>query len=221
MAKLIKKRSKKAGLPPGTLIHIGEKKTEKAKITIADYDVTHFLEKEVNTIEECFPFHDKNKLTVAWINIDGIHQIEVLEKIGSCFGIHPLIMEDILNTDQRPKMEDFGEYIYIVLKMLYYNDKTSEITTEQISLILGSNFVISFQEKERDVFNPVRERMRTNKGRTRKMGADYLAYSLLDAIVDNYFIILETLGEKIELLEEKLVNYPSHETLRIIYRLKR
>ncbi|UJS16651.1 MAG: magnesium/cobalt transporter CorA [Candidatus Jettenia sp.] len=220
MAKLVKKRSKKAGLPPGALIHIGEQKAEKAKITIVDYDDTHFLEKEVKTIEECFPFNDKNKLTVAWINIDGIHQIEVLEKIGNCFGIHPLIMEDILNTDQRPKMEDFGEYIYIVLKMFYYNNKTNEIIAEQVSLVLGSNFVISFQEKEGYVFNPVRDRIRGNKSRIKKMGADYLAYSLLDAIVDNYFIVLEILAERIELLEEELVDHPAPKILRIIYKLK-
>lgn len=223
MAKFVKKRSKKAGLPPGTLIHIGEKRTEKVKITILDYDEVNFHEKEAKTIEECFPFKDKSRPTVTWINIDGIHQIETLAKLGECFKIHPLIIEDILNTDQRPKMEDFDEYIYIVLKMLYFNGKSSEIITEQVSLILGLNFVISFQEqgKEGNVFNVIREQIKTNKGRIRKMGADYLAYCLVDAIVDNYFIVLETLGEKIESLEEELVNYPTPEILRIIYTLKR
>jgi magnesium transporter len=220
MPKLIKKRSKKAGLEPGSLVHIGEKKTEEVKITIIDYDESHFQEKEAKSIEECFVFKDKP--TVTWINIEGIHQIEILEKLGECYGLHPLIMEDILNTDQRPKMEDFGEYIYIVLKMLEYNDKTSEIVTEQISLILGSNFVISFQEGIKgDVFNPVRERIRSAKGRIRKLGADYLAYSLLDTIVDNYFIILEKLGERIESLEEELVSSPKPETLHTLHNLKR
>lgn len=223
MAKLYKKRSKKAGLPPGTLIHIGEKKTEKVKITIIDYDEMHFQEREAKTIEECFPFKDKSRPTVAWINIDGVHEIETLGRLGECFAIHPLIIEDILNTDQRPKMEDFDEYIYIVLKMLYYNGNINEIITEQVSLILGSNFVISYQEQEKegDVFNVIRERIRTNKGRIRKMGADYLAYCLVDAIVDNYFIVLETLGEKIESLEEELVNYPTPEILRTICTMKR
>ena len=223
MAKFVKKRSKKAGLPPGTLIHIGEKKTEKVKITIIDYDEVHFHEKEAKTIEECFPFKDKSRPTVAWINIDGIHQTETLGRLGECFAIHPLIIEDILNTDQRPKMEDFDEYIYIVLKMLYYNGNINEIITEQVSLILGSNFVISYQEQEKegDVFNVIRERIKTNKGRIRKMGADYLAYCLVDAIVDNYFIVLETLGEKIESLEEELVNYPTPEILRTICTMKR
>jgi magnesium transporter len=219
MQKLIKKRSKKAGLPPGTLVHIGEKKGEIPKITIMDYDEVHFQEKEVKTIEECFLFKDKP--TVTWINIDGLHQVEILEKLGECYGFHPLVLEDILNTDQRPKVEDYSEYIYIVLKMLDQNNKSNEILTEQISLILGPNFVISFQEREGDVFGPIRERIRTGKGRIRKMGADYLAYALLDSIVDNYFVIMEKLGEKIEFLEEEVVKQPIPETLQTIHHLKR
>ena len=219
MPELIKKRSRKAGLPPGTLIHIGEKKTEELKITVIDYEETHFEEREVKRVEECFVFKDKP--TVTWMNVDGLHQVEILEKLGECYGLHPLVLEDILNTDQRPKMEDYGEYIYIVLKALDYNDKSNEIETEQISLILGSNFVFSFQEREGDTFDPIRERIRNGKGRIRSMGADYLAYALLDSIIDNYFIILEKLGEKIELLEEKLVTQPAPETLRTIHHLKR
>ena len=221
MAKLMKKRSKKAGLPPGALIHIGEKKTEKVKITIIEYDEMHFHEQEAKTIEECFLFNDKKRPTVAWINIDGIHQSEILGKLGECFGLHPLIVEDILNTDQRPKIEDFEEYNYIVLKMLHFNGTDGEIVTEQVSLILGSNFVISFQEQEVDIFHVIKDRIRTNKGRIRKMGADYLAYCLLDAIVDNYFIIMETLGEKIESLEDELVSNPTPKILHTIYNLKR
>jgi magnesium transporter len=219
MPKLIKKRSKKAGLPPGTLVHIGEKKSETPKITIMDYDEANFQEKEIKTIEECLLFKDKP--TVTWIDIDGLHQIEILEKIGECYGLHPLVLEDILNTDQRPKMEDYGDYIYIVLKMLDQGNKSNEIVTEQISLILGPNFVFSFQEKEGDVFDPIRERIRNGKGRIRKMGGDYLAYALLDSIVDNYFIILEKLSEKIEYLEEKLITRPTPETLQTIHHLKR
>jgi magnesium transporter len=219
MLKLFKRRSKKAGLPPGTLVHIGEKKIEESKITVLDYDEVHFQEKEIKRIEECFLFKDSP--TVTWINIDGLHQVEILEKLGECYGFHPLVLEDILNTDQRPKMEDYGEYLYIVLRMLNYDDKSSEIETEQISLILGPNFVFSFQEKEGDVFDPIRERIRNSKGRIRKMGADYLSYTLLDSIVDNYFIILEKLGEKIEFLEEELITRPIPETLQTIHHLKR
>jgi len=219
MPKLMKKRSKKAGLPPGTLIHIGERKTEEIKITIMDYDETQFQEKEAKTFEECFPY--KGRPTVTWINVDGIHQVQTLEKLGECFELHPLTLEDILNTDQRPKIEDFGEYMYVVLKMFSYDDKSSEILIEQVSLILGANFVLSFQENVGNVFNPIRERIRSGKGKIRKMGADYLVYALLDAIVDNYFIILEKIGEQIEFLEEKLVINPVPETLNIIHKLKK
>jgi magnesium transporter len=220
MGRLTKKRSRKAGLPPGTLIHIGEKKAEELKITVIDFDEAHYQEKEIKAIEECFLFREMP--TVTWINIEGLHQVEILEKLGECYGFHPLVLEDILNTDQRPKMEDYGDYIYIVLKMLRHNGKSNEIITEQVSIILGSNFVFSFQEGgEGDVFNPVRDRIKTGKSRIRKMGADYLTYALLDAVVDNYFIVMEKLGENIELLEEKLVAHPTPETLRIIHHLKR
>jgi magnesium transporter len=219
MPKLLKKRSKKAGLPPGTLIHIGEKKIEEPKITIFDYDDQHFEEREVKALEECFVFREKP--TITWINVEGVHKVEMIEKLGECYGFHPLVLEDILNTDQRPKMEIYGNYIYIVLKMIYDGDINHLIEMEQVSLILGSNFVISFQEgREGDVFNPVRERIRSGKGLIRKMGSDYLAYSLLDTIVDNYFLILEKLGEKIELLEEELVTHPTNKTLQEIQKIK-
>jgi len=218
-SRLIKKRSEKAGLPPGTLIHIGEVKTEKVRITILDYDEAQLEEKQAKTIEECFPFKDKP--TVTWINIDGLHQVDIIEKLGSHFGLHPLLLEDILNTEQRPKMEDFGDYIFVVLKMLYHVEEKDEIEAEQVSLIFGSNFVISFQEHEVDVFDPVRDRIRKKKGRVRKAGADYLAYALLDAIVDNYFIILENVGEKIEDTEQQLATNPTPETLQLIRELKK
>lgn len=215
----VKKRSAKSGLAPGSLIHIGEKKIEKTKITLIDYDETHFQEKQVKFVEECFPFRDRP--TVTWINIDGIHQIDIIEKIGEYFGVHPLILEDILNTDQRPKMEDSETYIYIVLKMLNYIEKNNEIKSEQVSLITGTNFVISLMESDSDVFNPVRERIRNGKGQIRKMGPDYLAYSLIDAIVDNYFIIMEKLGERIEVLEEDLVTNPRSDTLKSFHKMQK
>jgi magnesium transporter len=219
MPRFVKKRLKKVGLPPGTLVHIGEKKTEKVRITIIDYDETNFEEKQIETVEECFPL--KDKATVTWINIDGIHDIDVIEKIGKHFRLHSLTLEDIVDAGQRPKIEDFDDHIFIALKMLYHNEKEDEIQTEQVSVIVGSNFVISFQEKEGDVFNPVRERIRTGKGRVRKMGADYLAYALIDTIVDNYFIIPEKFGERIESIEEELVTDPTPETLQAIHTLKR
>jgi len=153
--------------------------------------------------------------------VDGIHQVEVLELLGECFGLHPLVLEDILNTDQRPKMEDFSEYIFVVLKTFSYNDQSDEVEPEQISLILGPSLVLSFQERAGDVFDPIRERIRNGKGRIRRMGADYLAYALLDSIVDHYFIVLEQVGEDVEFLEEELVTNPTPETLQTIHNLKR
>jgi magnesium transporter len=173
----------------------------------------------VETIEECFPFRDTP--TVTWINIDGLHEVGIIEKIGKHFSIHPLILEDILHTGQRPKMEDFEDYIFLVVKMFYYDEKDDEIKMEQVSLLLGSNFVISFQEREGDIFDPIRERIRNHKGRIRMMKADYLGYALLDTIVDNYFIILEKIGEDIENIEEELVTRPTPETLQTIHNLKR
>ena len=219
MLNLFRKTARKVGLPPGTLIQIEEKKVEKAKISLIDYDDAQFQEKEETTVEGCFPFKDKPSVT--WINIDGVHQVDIMEKIGAHFGIHPLILEDITHTVQRPKMEDFENYIFVVVKMIYYDEKDNEIKAEQVSIILGPNFVISFQEKEGDVFDHVRERIRRNKGRIRKMKSDYLAYALIDTIVDHYFIVLEKLGEKIEGMEEELVTKPTPETLQTIHTLKR
>jgi len=219
MPRFIKRSSKTIGLPPGSLVHVGEKRTAKVKITVIDYDEKNFEEKEVKKVEECFLF--KEKPTVSWINVDGVHQVDIIEKIGKNFGLHPLILEDIVNTGQRPKMEDFEDYIFIVLKMLYHSEKDDEIKAEQISLILGKNFVLSFQETEGDVFNFIRERIKNNKGRIRKVGADYLIYALLDAIVDNYYIILEKIGEKVEVMEEELVSNPVPETLQAIHNMKR
>jgi magnesium transporter len=213
------KRSRKRGLSPGSLLHVGEKKVEKTRITIIDYDEKTFLEKEVQTPEECFPFKDTS--TVTWINIDGVHDAAVIEKLGGYFNLHPLILEDIMTTSQRPKIEDLGDAIYIVLRMVEYQEKKRQITTEQLSLVLGPNYVLSFQETPGDSFEPVRDRIRKGKGRIRKMGPDYLAYALIDAIVDNYFLVLERLGEKIEGLEESLVMDPKRELLHEIHGLKR
>jgi magnesium transporter len=186
---------------------------------VINYDSTNFQEGPVNTIEEAFSF--KDEASVTWLNIDGVHKPEIIEQVGTHFGLHPLVLEDIANTGQRPKMEDFDDYIYVVLKMLRFDAKENETKAEQVSIILGRDFVISFQEREGDVFDTVRERLRNNKGRIRKMGADYLTYALIDAIVDHYFVILENLGETIEDIEDKLVTNPSRETLRTIHDLKR
>ncbi|AEH61234.1 magnesium and cobalt transport protein CorA [Methanosalsum zhilinae DSM 4017] len=217
MRRFVKKTSYKAGFPPGTLVHIGEKKTETVRISYLDYDYSNIHENVVDSIEECFPLKDTH--TVSWINIDGIHRVDIIEKIGKQFDIHPLVLEDILHTNQRPKIEDFGNYMYIVLKMIYSNEN-NEINSEQISLIMGENFVISFQEIEGDTFEPVRKRIRSEKSRIRKMGPDYLTYALIDSIVDNYFIILEKIEDKLDLIEDEVVSSPTPDVLRNIHSLK-
>ena len=215
----MKKAARKAGMPPGTLLYTGEQTIDKVTIDIIDYEESSVREFESATVDDCFPFRDTP--TVTWMNVTGLHDVELIEKLGERFGLHPLVMEDIVSTGQRPKFEDFGGHAFMVLKTLHKVDAVGEIRTEQISLILGPNFVISFQEILEDPFGHVRERIRSGKGRIRTMGADYLAYALIDAIVDHYFVVLETLGDEIEVLGEEAVNDPSPRTLHTIQTLKR
>ncbi|MCJ7443975.1 MAG: magnesium/cobalt transporter CorA [Methanotrichaceae archaeon] len=188
------------------------------KISVIDYDESHYHEAIVNNIEDCFAF--KAQPTITWIHIIGLRQVDILEKLGTCYGFHPLVLEDIL-SDQRPKVEDYDDYIFVVLKTLYYQESESELEADQISIILGPNYVVSFKEKEGDILRLLRYRLRTGKGRIRKMGADYLAYSMIDAIVDHYFVIAEKLGEMFEDVEDAVVTKPDPETLPTIYNLKR
>ena len=219
MVKLYKKIIKEAGLPPGTLVHVGEEKLSKSRIFVYDYDAANFQEKEIKRIEDCLSFQDKTNVT--WIRIQGLEEIEIFQKMDTHMGIHPLVLEDILNTGQRPKMEDFEDYIFIVLKLLYYNQQASEMTANQASIILGQNYIISFEEKEEAAFNTIRDRIKNDKGRVRKLGADYLAYCLLDSIVDNYFVVLENLGGNIERLEEDLMLDVPKELTKEVHYLKR
>ncbi|NIO29748.1 MAG: magnesium/cobalt transporter CorA [Candidatus Latescibacteria bacterium] len=219
MTRFFRRVQKKLALPPGTVEYAGEKKVEKVTISVINYDEIHFEEKELASAEECFPYKDTKH--VSWINVNGLHETKVLEELGDHFGLHPLILEDIVNTHQRPKMEDHQKYIYIVLKMLHHDVDKNLVTAEQVSIVLGFNYVLSFQERPGDLFEPVRERIRKAKVRIRKMGADYLAYALIDAIVDNYFVILEKFGEQVESLEEGLVDNPAPSQLEQIHQVKR
>jgi len=219
MVDFFKTISTQKGLSPGTVVYVGKEKTAEVRITVIDYDKDEFQKKEGVKAEDCFPFKDKDSIT--WINIDGVHNTGVIEKIGEIFDLHPLIMEDIGNTTQRPKVEDFDNYIFVVLKMLYYDNKAKKIEVEQVSLVLGKNFVISFQERQGDVFDSVRERIEKGKGRIRQMGSDYLLYSLIDAVVDGYFSVLEKMGDKIEELEEEIVEQTDPESLHNIHKTKK
>ena len=218
MTRLIKKHSKSKGLKPGAVVFVGEQRTEKATIDIIDYTDTKLEEKRLEKVEDSFEYKDSS--TVTWININGIHDVSNIEKLGEHFGLHALNQEDIANTGHRPKFEESGEYIFVTMKML--NPKSGNgVESEQVSIVFGKNYVISFQEKEGDVFDAVRERIRKTKPRVRFMGADYLAYALIDAIVDNYFVVLEKIGDTVEELEDELVSNPEHEDLETIYDLKR
>ncbi len=217
MSKFIKKSSITSGLPPGSLIHVGEKKPDKIKITVLDYNENNFEEVVIDNIEDCYTYKDKPSIT--WINIDGISKVDIIEKIANKYTLHPLVSEDILNTSQRPKLEDYEDYIYIVVKMLH--QPKDEIIAEQVSIILGKNYVISFQETSGDVFENIRDRIRKDKGRIRKMGADYLTYTLIDSIVDNYYTILELIGDKIEEIEDKVIHDPTPVILSLIHNMKR
>jgi magnesium transporter len=173
--KLVKKRTRKIGASPGSLIHLGEQKEERARISILEYNSEQVWERQLEAagVEQCCSLRPEAAIT--WINLDGLHQIDCLETLGRCYGLHPLVMEDILNTEHRPKLEEFPQHLFILVKMLQFDEASHEIRTEQLSLILGPGHVISFQERAGDVFDGVRGRIRAGKGRVRKMGADYLA----------------------------------------------
>lgn len=219
MKPLKRRRSEKSGLSPGTLVHVGRKPSAPTRIQVFDYTAQTCNERELTTIEECFPYLASPAIT--WVNIDGIHDTKLIEAIGTTIGLHPLVLEDIVNTEQRPKLEDHEHHLFAVMKMLSYDTQAREVVVEQLSIVLGPTYVITFQEAPGDAFGSVRARIRNEKGRHRKLGADYLFYSLLDAVVDEYFLGLESLGDFIEGLEMELLVNPSRELPQTIYRLKR
>jgi len=190
---------------------------EEIKIFVYDYDATKFDVKELNKVPDCFPFI--NSTTTSWINVEGLRKVDV-EQICNHYGIHYLIIEDILSTGQRPKMDDIDGVLFCLLNMLYFTEKGVEV--EQISIVLGKNYVISFQEdNKKDVFNPLRERLKVGSSKVRQNGADFLFYNLIDMIVDNYFLVMEKLGEKIETLEEDIVKNANNRSLAHINDLRK
>jgi magnesium transporter len=202
MFKELLKIVKAPGLPPGTVIYTGDEPAEPVKITVWDYKPDNILVEENVSLDQLVPF--KNSSTVSWINIDGVHDPEFLTKFGEIFNIHPLVLEDLANLDQRAKLEDYDRYLFAILKMPHY-DGDLGFSPENVGLILGPGLVISFQEKSGDVFDPVRERIRVGKGLIRKAGSDYLAYALIDTLVDHYFVVMDQLGERIEWIEQQLI----------------
>ena len=219
VARLIKNKPKKIGLDPGSLVYVGDKEKQPISITLFDYKAEHFVQKNIDSIEDLLTY--KQSETTSWINIDGVHEVELLEKIGKNFDIHPLTLEDILNTNQRPKLDEYPNYLYIVLRKFFLDEKDKSLKNEQVSLILNKNFVITFLEDAGDVFDPVRERIKKAGTKMREYGTDYLAYALIDSIVDSYFHILEKIGEEIEGLEDAVIVEPNKNDIQIIHLLRR
>ncbi len=219
LRRLFRPKKKPAGLPPGTPVYTGEHPEKKVIITLIDYNENSVNERVI-TPEETISCVKPG--TISWVDVEGLRDVSAIQKISDNIGLHPLVLEDILNVEQRPKMEEFDGYIYIVLKMFHTAKGGYEIVPEQVSIILSRNFVVTFQEGiEGDTFYDLRERIRHNKGVINKTSSDYLVYSIIDSIIDSYFTILETFGDRIEKIEEELVNNPQKRTLTEIYKLKR
>lgn len=219
LTRLFDQEPKQIGLPPGTLVYTGEKEKEPVSITLIEYDQNSYLEKKIDNLNEIL-FSKANE-KVSWITIDGVHDIKLMEKIQSYFNVHPLAMEDIVHTTQRPKAEEYPDQLFIVTRMFIYDEENHELKNEQVSFILGKNYLLTFLEDPGDVFNPVRDRIRKDGTKIRSNGADFLAYALIDAIVDSYFHILEKLGEQIEELEDRLVAQPTREDLQSVHKMRR
>mgnify|MGYP003564631913 CR=1 FL=1 len=216
---LYQKKSKKVGQSPGTLTAYGEKPAESTSITLIDYDHKNYEKKQIETPTELR--HLKESATNSWINVDGINDTELVAEIGKIFDLHPLVLEDIVNPRQRIKIEVYDDYIFIVLKMITYSDESESFEKENVSLILGKQYLISFQEKPGDIFDTVRTRIQTERSRVRSLGCDYLAYRLMDLIVDHYYVVVEKYGEQIERLEIELNENPDSDLLNDIQALKR
>lgn len=214
-----KKHSKKPGQAPGTLLFTGEKRLENVQLNVCDYDIEQFGEYDISFIEESKPYLESPSKT--WVNVLGLHDIEKLKEIWGYFGLHPLIQEDILNTNQRAKIEEYPDQIFFVLRMMSISEETGELIVEQVSIVLYDNSVLSFQEDDFPIFEPVLHRLRNNAPRLRKEGPDYLAYALLDTVVDHYFKVLERLGDEIEFLEEHILTNVDDDIPEKIHALRR
>jgi magnesium transporter len=219
VGRLVRRTNKEPGTAPGTVVHSGPRRVEKVDLHLMRYDLEHIAERELASVAEAFPLEAPPSVT--WLNIDGLHDTTILTEIGQQCRLHPLVLEDIVNIGQRPKLEEYDEYLFAVLRMLSYDEEHNEVGEEQVSLVIGQDYVLSFQEAPGDVFDPVRERARGGKGQMRKRGSDYLAYALIDAIVDEYFAVLEKLGDHIEKLENDVLHAPTNATIHEVHRLKR
>ncbi len=212
-------RSAKSGLGPGSLVHVGEKRNVEVKVRLIDYDQLHFEDKAISNLSDCDLLKDTE--TVSWLDVDGIHDASVIEEIGKKFDIHILVMEDIMNSTSRPKVEFFDDYAFITVKMLEMDPKTKKLEVEQLSLIVGQKYLLMFQEHPGDSFDQIRERIKTAKGKVRTKDAFYLAYLILDIVIDNYISVSETFSQHIENLEKIVLSKPGEFTLHRILHLRK
>ncbi len=217
ISRLIPKHGRPSSIP-GTVKYVGKEREEPVKLHIMDYNEVDFTEKDIANISECLPY--KESSSVTWLNVTGVHDENLIHEIGELFGIHPLVLEDIANTTQRPKLEEHDSYLFAIIKMGSFNKVMNELSLEQVSLLIGKGFVISLQEREGDILESLRDRIRTSKGKIRKLGSDYLMYSIIDTIIDNYFSILENVGEQIEGIEADLMRSSDQQMLTRVYHLK-
>ncbi|MDD4847254.1 MAG: magnesium/cobalt transporter CorA [Bacteroidales bacterium] len=218
MARFITAQKENIGLSPDAMLFQGKKKSDRVRLRQIEYNADFIHEKDITDISE-IDFTD-NSSTTSWLNVDGLHDNQIIQQIAQKFHIESLIISDLLDTYSRPKIHEYDDCIYISLKMLQYNEKQHQLVSENLVLIIKNHWLISFQEREGDVFNPVRERLRNNKKRLRNSGSDYLAVALLDTVIDNYIYIISCLGEKIEALDEKLMQKISKDTLSEIDQYK-
>lgn len=219
VGRLVRRAVKKPGTAPGTLVHTGTKKVERVRIHCIDFAGSRVEESESLDVGSCVGFRDSPG--VSWVNVEGLHDVEVVRTLGDAFGWHPLLLEDIVGVGQRAKVEEHAGYVFVVLPMLSWDPERRQVEEEQVSLFLGDRYVFTFQERAGDVFDPVRERLRQGFGRIRSRGADYLAYALVDAVVDHYFVVLAHLGDVLESLEEEVMNGPDQGTMFRLHEVKR
>ena len=212
-----KRKLKRAGAPPGTLEYTGERRLETPQLLRIQYNPNQLDTTKNPTGEDAFSTPPE---VVTWFDLMGLHDVKLIEQVGQRFSIHPLVLEDILHTQQRPKFEEYGDDAFVVIQSLIYDTATHELNAEQIAIYFGINFIITFQENEDDTFRAVRERLEVSSGRIRSRKSDYLAYALIDNVVDNYFEVLDRFEERMEQLEAEITNSPTRGTKEAIYHLK-
>jgi magnesium transporter len=214
----LKKISKKINSPPGTITFLEEPKISEVSVYLIDYGEENLKEIEITDIDEINKYKDSNSVT--WIKIVGLSDLELLQKIGIKFKLHPLVLEDICHTTHRPKLDEYDKYLFLIARSLRYLTDKEQVLTEQVSMIVGSNYVITFQEHDDHLFDNIINRIKSAKGRIRKRGADFLTYAILDALVDHYLIILEKLGDDIEVIQSKLISKPNKELFQVVHQLR-